>query len=372
MESAAKTPTMAEVAAKAGVSKMAVSLALRGSPRVSEAKRKMILEIAEAMHYRPNPQVQTLMANLRATRPVEMHSVISWITTFETEHGWEEHPVSVAYFKGALLRGKELGYRIEPMWAFSQGMGGARLSDVLQARGINGVIIPPTPNTDTELDLRWEEFATATIGYSFTQPKLHRTAANLPDAMATALQKCEQADYQRIGFVINAETDSRVNHSWMAAYLAWQHFIAKKHVVPIHYVPKNTPIERDLGAWLTKHKPDVVISPYREVYDWLPELFDKRVPEDIGFISLSKGDNGTAIAGINQQDEAVGAAVVDLIVGQLQRNEKGLPTTPKIVLTEGNWTDGQSIRSNAPKADKKKPAAKTKRQARKKATTAKS
>ncbi len=378
MDSAAKTPTMAEVAAKAGVSKMAVSLALRGSPRVSEAKRKMILEVAAAMNYRPNPQVQTLMANLRATRPVEMHSVIAWITTFGTEFGWEKHRVSVDYFKGALLRGKELGYRVEPMWAFSKGMRGSRLSDVLAARGINGVIIPPTPNTETQLDLRWEELASATIGYSFTQPKLHRAAANLPDAMSVALHKCEQLGYERIGFVITSDTDFRVNHSWMAVYLAWQHFQKPSRVLPIHYVAENTPIEKHLGAWVKKHKPDVIISPYREIKLWLPEMLGINIPEDVGYVSLAnRADQyldmlGVKVSGIDQQDDAIGAAAVDLVVAQLQRNEKGLPVTPKVVLTEGLWRDGETVGKKI-KPAKQQPAKKVKgRAVRKKPLATKS
>lgn len=373
MDSAPKSPTMAEVAAKAGVSKMAVSLALRGSPRVSEAKRNMILKVADSLNYRPNPLVQTLMANLRATRPVDMHSVIAWITTFDTEDGWMSHRVSVEYFKGAVRRGKELGYRIEPIWAFSKGMRGERLSNVLQARGINGVIIPPARDTKITLDLNWGEFASATIGYSFTKPKLHRAAANLPDAMSLALRRCEQVDYERIGFVIKADTDHRVNHSWLATYLAWQHFQEPGRVIPIHYVDERTPIERDLGPWLKKHKPDVIISPYHEIQIWMPELFGMRVPDDIGFVSLAFkrdmiDDRYPPTSGIDQQDQAVGAATVDLVVAQLQRNETGLPANPKVVLTEGLWCDGETIRKAAP-SKSVKPTANARKRAKKHTAT---
>ena len=63
-------PTMADVAKAAGVSKNTVSLALRGSPRVSEETRKRIAGLATSMGYRLNPTVAHLMAQLRQTRAV--------------------------------------------------------------------------------------------------------------------------------------------------------------------------------------------------------------------------------------------------------------------------------------------------------------
>jgi len=53
-------PTIHDVAARAGVSKSLVSLALRGSPRVSESSRRAILDAAAELRYRPNAAARTL------------------------------------------------------------------------------------------------------------------------------------------------------------------------------------------------------------------------------------------------------------------------------------------------------------------------
>ncbi len=329
---------------------MTVSLAFRGSERVSESTREKVLQAADRLGYRPNPMVQTLMANLRATRKVELHSVIAWITAFDTEDGWADTEVFQEYFKGAVRRAMHLGYRVEPFWARAKGMTGKRLSEILRARGINGVIIPPVPSSLKKLDMNWSQFASATIGYSFQQPALHRVAANLSEAMFIAIAKCEKAGYERIGFVIPEETDSRVNHGWMSAFLSWQRFIPKKNLVPMMYVERPIKIEDRLGPWLKKHRPDVVIAVNNELLEWLPDLFSIRVPEDVGLVFLAKRYSEKeckAVTGVNQRDAAVGASAVDMVVAQMQRNEIGLPEHPNVILSSGVWEDGNTTRGTS-------------------------
>ncbi|MFJ5259855.1 LacI family DNA-binding transcriptional regulator [Streptomyces sp. NPDC088387] len=60
MEEQVKRPTVADIARRAGVSKVAVSYALNGRPGVSDKTREKILAIAEEVGWRPNSAARAL------------------------------------------------------------------------------------------------------------------------------------------------------------------------------------------------------------------------------------------------------------------------------------------------------------------------
>lgn len=77
------SPNMTDIAKAAGVSKNTVSLALRGSPKVSAVTRRRIEKAAKSLGYRPNPTVAHLMAELRQNRSQGYQSTLAIINAHE-------------------------------------------------------------------------------------------------------------------------------------------------------------------------------------------------------------------------------------------------------------------------------------------------
>jgi LacI family transcriptional regulator len=49
------------------------------------------------------------------------------------------------------------------------------------------------------------------------------------------------------------------------------------------------------------------------------------------------------IAGADQNNRLVGEAAVDILLGQLRRNERGLPAHPRTTLIKSSWRDGATV-----------------------------
>ena len=47
---------------------------------------------------------------------------------------------------------------------------------------------------------------------------------------------------------------------------------------------------------------------------------------------------------MNQHNDAVGEAAVDMVVGQIHRNESGIPDFPRATLIGASWVEGESVR----------------------------
>ncbi|MEO8352950.1 MAG: substrate-binding domain-containing protein, partial [Chthoniobacteraceae bacterium] len=314
--------------------------ALRNSPKISRATTQRIRTIADRLHYRPNPLVSALMAQLRYQKDVKHRTKLAYVTAFATADGWRQPGPFVPFFEGARKRAHGLGYDLEEWWARDPETSESQLCEDLITSDIRGLIIAPVPS-GTVLNLEWEKFATAAIGYSLGGPAVHRASNNQFDSMTLALEKLEQLGYRRIGLAISEESDQRVKRRWSAGMLSYQHFLPESDRVPMLLATGS--FEDEFREWYGKHRPDAVLSLAWQCIKYLRDL-GARVPDDVGFAHLARTSEEILWAGLNQRSEFVGAAAVDLIDAQLRRNEFGIPVSPRISLVESVWLDGPSLR----------------------------
>lgn len=339
---AMKPPTQATIARKAGVSQMTVSLALRNHPSIPVATRERIRQLAAQLGYRRNPLVAALMRQVRGRRPVSYTTTLAWVTDFPTRDGWRHRVLNRRYYQGVVERARELGYRVEEFWLGERDMTGRRLSEILRARGIYGVIIAPLPRPRGHVRLEWRWFAAATIGFSLWRPALHRAAHHQMHSVSLAVRELRRRGYRRIGLALPADVDARANNHWLAGFLVQRRRYGAREDWPFLITRDWT--ARQFRDWVAAYRPDAVLSSEPEALRWLRAM-GQRVPRDVGFALLAWHDEVRACAGIRQHSRRVGAAAVDLVVEQLEHNQRGLPEHPKTVLIEGAWLNGPTVRS---------------------------
>jgi len=327
---------MRQLAVLAKVSRTTISLALRNHPSIPAATRDRIQQLAQQHGYRNDPLITTLMNQLRIPRKKRSIEKLAYLTSWNTANAWHKAPNDIHYHKGACQRAAALGYEIEHIWARQPGITKSSLSTILCTRGIRGVIIAPLLRPRGHFTLNWQHFAASTISYTISKPDLHRTSHSHFSGMTMTLRNLRHKGYRRIGLASLIEQDQRVDHAWQAAYLIHYHDRPpEEQISPLLVSEWN---QRQFKAWLDKCSPDVVVSNNTDPFVFLEKL-GYRVPDDIGYACLDLTSD-SPYSGIDQLPEDVGRVAVDLVVGQLQNNEFGLPTHARTIQLDGLWKNG--------------------------------
>lgn len=328
---------MAFVAAKAGVSQMTVSLALRDHPSLPEATRRRIKTLAAQLGYRPDPVVSHLMSRLRTSR-VASPEVIAWITTHTTKTGWRENAASVAFHVGAERRAQTLGYKLENFWLGAPGMNGHRMSRILDSRGIKGVLIPPLLQPGLAIDLEWSKFAVATCGgFTLLSPSVHRACADYTGSTRLAWRELARRGYRRIGLALSIDYDQRTSGLWTGGLLIEQRNVPlSQRVKPLLTEDWN---HHTIWRWFNTQRPDAIISVGNTVYNTLCNE-GLSMPKDCGYAHL--GQIAEYFSGVDEQRNNIGAAALDLVIEQLNTNQFGPTTVRKTVSINCLWHEGET------------------------------
>ncbi len=346
-----KQPTMQQIADVVGCSRMAVSLALRNSPKISPATIARIRKVADELGYRPNPMVSALMTQLRHGRTVKRPTTLAYVTAYPTEDGWRQPGLFTEFHAGVKRRAEALGYTVEEYWLRRPGLSEKRFCDVLFARNILGLVIAPLPSGGGTLALDWPRFACAAIGYSVSSPSIHRASNDQYSTIRLAVAELTRLGYRRIGLALTRDDDERVKHNWSAGMLVEQSMLPAAQRVPLLLADGS--FDQAFATWFKQHRPDVILTQSWQCGRVLKEL-GVRVPEEVGLASLGVTEAGAQWAGINQNAELVGAAAIDLVDAQLRRNECGIPVHQKTVIIPGHWVPGPTVRDVTPARKKLK------------------
>jgi LacI family transcriptional regulator len=348
--------TLADVAAAAGVHVTTVSLALRNHPRLPPETRERLQALARKMGYAPDPLLRALVAYRGRTMERRAPSTLAYVTNWDTMWGWKKVTAHPNFHEGARKKAEELGYKLEHFWVREPGLTHGRLSGILHARGINGVIVASHQREGgDELHLDWDQFSAVKIDYFPHKPDLHNVTNDQCSVIRLAMQRVIAAGYRRIGFVMHRGWNYSVDHLWSAGFLCEQANLATRDRIPMLQFPDAEPIEDwmsesktdvivpldRLKEWIERYEPEVIISKASFVLPRLQEL-KLRVPRDVAFVDVFLDNFDGSMAGVRQNYETVGALAVEILAGQLHHNKFGVPQIPTTTFVEGTWFDGAS------------------------------
>ncbi len=338
-----------EIAEKAGVTRMTVSLALRGKPGVSEEKRRQVLRLAEQLGYKPDPELAKLLSHIRARTPAEAHDGLALLTTGRHAEAWQDSNTERKFIAGAEARAREYGYRMEKFWLDEPRMTPARLADIIWSRGIEGIILAPLVGRgmgrkERTLNLDFSRFSVVQISDTVEAPSLNCAIHDQYISMLHLLDQLEALNYRRMGLVLDKTLDLRVNRRWTAAFLQYREQAGQDKLPPPLILEE--PGQKSFDRWFDRHRPDVIIS---------LDLFGMRllrarglkIPQEIGYASLDLDGEVHAhpgLSGIDQNCHLVGATAMDMLVSAIHRKQQGIPLHPVRTEVEGTWVAGNSTR----------------------------
>jgi DNA-binding LacI/PurR family transcriptional regulator len=341
--------TMKTVAQHAGVTQATVSLCLANNTRIPPETRRRIREVADRLGYRPNPYVSALMRFRRQGRERQNKPVIALINALEAQAAWRK--ISSATVRqmrlGAIERAADRGYRAEEFWLHEQNMSPARLSDILLARGIHGVVLGPLSVGAPAPALKWEHFAAVRLGVPLADLSLPCVCNDHFFSSMQAMRECWNLGYRRPGLVMLASHLVRFQGRWNGGLLVTESLLPG--IMPVTPLLLESWDElAPLNGWLRREKPDLVISP--SATEILAYLRARRwkIPGELGLASLACLSLGDSCSGVYQNGWLIGATGMDTVISMMERNEHGLPAQAPTVMIEGMWNPGKTLRKSPP------------------------
>lgn len=344
--------TIIDVAKRAGVHYTTVSMALRNHPRLPVTTRERLRALAEEMGYRPDPVLHALIEYRGRMKP-HCPATLAYVTNWDTRWGWKQAWPHPDFFAGAERRASTLGYHLEHFWLGEPGLTHQRLSDMLQARGITGVVIASHRyEIDKPLLFDWSKFSAVKIDVFPHEPALHNVTNDQRAVIRLAMRQVKAAGYQRIGFAMHRFWDHGVDLAWSSGFLAEQQMLAPENRLPMFMFPDSLPhgaVQLDHLApraafeqWLRMYQPDALISTPSFVQPHL-DAMGISIPRDLAFADVLLNQTDGKHAGVRQNCGRVGEVAIEILAGQLQQHAFGVPEFPTATLVEGTWFAGESL-----------------------------
>lgn len=343
-------PVMRSIARIANVSTTTVSRVLSNHPNVHPDLRQRVLEAAQNIGYRPDPELRKLMVHLRKQKVKRLQGVICSLEA----KAWSQ--ATSWYFRslatGAKSKAEALGFAWDtfPLEEFFYNP--LRSTRALYHRGVEGILLPPAPlqmyqpyqdYLQSEHDL--EKFSVVIATSTVIEPAFRSV---IPHYFRNMVRLCEallEKGYRRLGLAIPEDLDKRVAREYSGGFAAFHLTIKQSMLPPFLYTKLNSTASDDrrkLREWFHDFEPDALIIGSSILKQDFVRILNVQ-PGTTGIASVSVLDKSSA--GIDELPARIGSIAVEALGSMIIHHEKGIPPHPTITTVKGDWQDGPLLPS---------------------------
>jgi LacI family transcriptional regulator len=284
------------------------------------------------------------MAYLKKSKQSRFISTIGILNAYDSMQQLKEDSYTRQLIKGATQRADALGYAIDYLHLAEPGMTPRRLDQIIAARGIQGLLIPPEPDPLFKVELDWSQIAAVATTTTAQPLNLHRVLPNNFHNIRLLLDQIVDAGYERIGLIIWDVLEQRQMHATASLYALYAHIEKRIKPLKVHqwnWQEAEAIKQKRMAKWLDANRPELILGFGRPCIDTIRESTGQRIPEDLAFASY--GDTDPQFSRIEQDPEKVGAAAIDMLSAHIQRGDTGVPESSKTTLIDGHFVRGDTL-----------------------------
>ncbi|HTZ21427.1 MAG TPA: substrate-binding domain-containing protein, partial [Opitutaceae bacterium] len=142
-----------------------------------------------------------------------------------------------------------------------------------------------------------------------------------------------------------ANDSPQVGDRWFGAYLMQQLQYPADDRLPL--CPGTPTDQESFGEWFRNYEPDALLVTHSNpVRQWLA-MIGRKVPRDLGMVELQDNAGQTG-SGVCYDPAKIGSVAVEMLIGLMCQNEKGIPKDHHEVTLSGKWQEGTTLPHRQP------------------------
>ncbi len=329
---------MSDVALAAHVHKSTVSLALRNQPKLSASTRARIRRIAEALGYRPDPMLGLFNLHRRTLVPPRSLGTIAFVSDLPNLAAFTRSERHEAIFSAAREEAKRLNYALELFLVGPAQLSPARLSQVLQARGITGILLGALSPGTRSLNIEWKEFCVVGIESMQVEPQVDNISTDYYQAARLSIRQLRESGGRNVGFVIAEDLGSEIEGLLRAGYLVESRAKNSARIAPFCRTGEGEGKIGHLTQWIRTERLDALVGCGVNISS-LVESIDPAVAQRVAWVSIDICSAQSGCRSVPALHRDLGRRAIELLIMRLQINLRGLPANPATTLLPVYWNE---------------------------------